>query len=172
MWRGLFSWNTPFEIRPFALLPTKWFNTKVVVLFKLLDFFTQDLCQDFHRNLGMYIKKHKSYVRIIIEMLTCHFSMLFFGFHLAYFVGHLLGLVCQFDAGGGGVLMQVVVALWWCSDFFGIINGLFCVVMIEWLVRNGASWGLHIALGKTFLGSHDPSEHKLARITWILTWYP
>ena len=38
IWRALFSWNTSFKIRPFALLPTKWqFN--VISFFNTVDLF-------------------------------------------------------------------------------------------------------------------------------------
>ena len=52
IWRALFSWNTRFEIRPFALLPTKYGKMVVMMtLIAILDVAKNiifSLCSKFH----------------------------------------------------------------------------------------------------------------------------
>ena len=130
MWRGLFSRKTRFEICPFALLPTKWFNTRVVVLLKQLDFFSAEICR-------IYQKTHKSYVRIFIEILACipkntqelcqdyhrNVDMSFFDafFWLSF------GLLCGSSVRSS---MPIWCRWWWCSDASG--GGVVMVLRFLW----------------------------------------
>ena len=77
------------------------------------------LCQDYHRNLGMCV------------CLFFVFFMLLFGTCVVccHTIRNSMPIWCRW-----GVVMVL--------SFFGILKGLFCVVMMGWVVRNGASWGV------------------------------
>ena len=76
IWRALFSWNTRFEIRPFALLPTKrcWCceimnvlqNQYKIETWKFWTFCT-NICAQIFRNI-LIIKSRKTSVKSYFSM--------------------------------------------------------------------------------------------------------
>ena len=94
-------------------------------------FFSAETCHLYH-------KTRKCYVRIIIEILAC--VCVCFSFFFYALVWHSCVVCCHTIRNSMPIWCRwgVVMVL----SFFGILKGLFCVVVMGWVVRNGASWGV------------------------------
>ena len=83
IWRALFSWNTRFEIRPFAILPTNW----GILKFKMLhDVKHIAVATNLNPSMStITVIKTKNYLNWSIFELGTEF--IFFILHCSYFVG-------------------------------------------------------------------------------------
>lgn len=92
----------------------------------LNSFFSAETCHLYHKT---------RYVSIIIEILAC-VCVFFFDalvWHSCVVCGHTIRNSMPIWRRWGVVMVL---------SFFGILKGLFCVFMMGWVVRNGASWGV------------------------------